>query len=419
MGDDEAIQLFSSNCRIHRSLGHAPGHWNVYFAPANKQSSSRTQVSCVPSHLLCFIAKIWRRLGAAKRSLRLSWEGSSIALHLHRLQFSVTVLDSWHRNAHMPFFTRSVIGASVLVCLVFLLLAAPGTAIPSSQCLEHVKQSQQSTGRLWLNSCRRPICGSLDTNNNLSAFMDRLSDSCRRIMSTYSDPSMSRKLMARIQEEEAHSIISFPYAPSWFTERSHSFQRCSTSPEASFATNPVVVESNGDHAANFAMCTVPKAGCTLLRSLLFALTRDNSRPVSFRSSAVHSAKYPTVWHYHPKSDFPDTYPTFVIGRNPYIRLVSGFLDKMVVTAPSSHDWVVMQRVNQDLHRHKNDVFEATPESFREFVLLMTQATKRNQHFDTAVDVCGMSQFPYRYVSSLQQLLQHPWIYICDHSDACG
>ena len=84
--------------------------------------------------------------------------------------------------------------------------------------------------------------------------------------------------------------------------------------------------------------------------------------------------------------------------SPYIRLVSGFLDKMVIS-PEGHDWVIMQRVNQDLHRHKNDGFEATPESFKEFVVLMTQATKRNQHFDTAVNVCGMSQFPYRCATS--------------------
>ena len=204
--------------------------------------------------------------------------------------------------------------------------------------------------------------------------------------------------MARIQEEEEHSMSSFPYTPTWFTGRSQSWQKCSTSPEASFATNPVVVESSGGQIANFAMCTVPKAGCTLVRTLLYALTRDTSRPVSFHSSTVHGEKYPTIWHYHPNTDFPDTYPTFVVGRNPYIRLVSGFLDKMVIS-PEGHDWVIMQRVNQDLHRHKNDGFEATPESFKEFVVLMTQATKRNQHFDTAVNVCGMTQFPYRYASS--------------------
>ena len=288
--------------------------------------------------------------------------------------------------------------AGILRWLLVVGLLTPIRAVPSSDCLANLDGSQAESGRRWLSSCRRPVCGSLDTSNNLSSFMDRLSSSCRTVMSGYSDPGMSRKLMARIQEEEEHSMSSFPYTPTWFTGRSQSWQKCSTSPEASFATNPVVVESSGGQIANFAMCTVPKAGCTLVRTLLYALTRDTSRPVSFHSSTVHGEKYPTIWHYHPNTDFPDTYPTFVVGRNPYIRLVSGFLDKMVIS-PEGHDWVIMQRVNQDLHRHKNDGFEATPESFKEFVVLMTQATKRNQHFDTAVNVCGMSQFPYRCATS--------------------
>jgi hypothetical protein len=280
------------------------------------------------------------------------------------------------------------------VCVLAPLLVTLSLAVPSSDCLVNVDQVQALTGRRWLSSCRRPVCGSLDTSN-ISPFMDRLSESCRAIMSRYSDPSMSRKLMDRIKKEEEHSVTSFPYAPSWFTERTQPWQRCSASPEASFATNPVIVQSSKSQFSNFAMCTVPKAGCTLVRTLLYVLTRGISQPVSFHSSAVHGANYPTIWHYYPKSDFPDTYPTFVVGRNPYIRLVSGFLDKMVIK-PENHDWVVMQRVNQDLHRHKEEGFEATPESFKEFVVLMSQARKRNQHFDTAVNVCGMTQFPYRY-----------------------
>lgn len=94
---------------------------------------------------------------------------------------------------------------------------------------------------------------------------------------------------------------------------------------------------------------------------------------------------------------------FVIGRNPYIRLVSGFLDKMVVSN-DAHDWRIMKRVNLELGRGPGDAFVATVESFSEFVRLLAGAAKRNQHFDTAANVCGIHRYAYRHAAAFARLL---------------
>jgi len=73
---------------------------------------------------------------------------------------------------------------------------------------------------------------------------------------------------------------------------------------------------------------------------------------------------------------------------------AGFLDKMVVSK-HQHDWVIMERVNTDLNVPKNTRFKPTKESFTTFVHLLEMSSQRNPHFDTAVNVCYMAQFPYR------------------------
>jgi hypothetical protein len=84
---------------------------------------------------------------------------------------------------------------------------------------------------------------------------------------------------------------------------------CKSDAAAHFPTNPVVVESK--LAANFAMCSVPKAGCSLLRSLLYVLTHPAAETAKFGAFKVHSVPYPTIWHYRAAdhSVLQDTYPT--------------------------------------------------------------------------------------------------------------
>jgi Sulfotransferase family len=102
-------------------------------------------------------------------------------------------------------------------------------------------------------------------------------------------------------------------------------------------TRPPRVQRAG--AKPFALATIPKVGCSNLRKLLQVLIKDEPRrralPPSHAwhipSEEIHNIHLPTVWHYdhEPRVDLSGRLPTFIVGRNPYVRLLSGFLDKMV------------------------------------------------------------------------------------------
>lgn len=183
------------------------------------------------------------------------------------------------------------------------------SAVSSRLCVDIIAKLQHGVDSGRITECR-PLCGLLDTNNYSISFMDRLSPSCQSVMSRYKGRSSSSIAVspAHLANHTSHRLPP-------------PVHDCGQVRKASAATNPVVIET--DDVAHFVMCTVPKAGCTLLRSLLFALTRDTQGGVSFRNSVVHDTAYPTAWHYKSETDLVDTYPTFVVGRNPYIRLVSG------------------------------------------------------------------------------------------------
>ena len=47
------------------------------------------------------------------------------------------------------------------------------------------------------------------------------------------------------------------------------------------------------------------------------------------SMQVHANYYPTAWHYEQSSeDLSGRLPSFIVGRNPYVKLLSGYLDKL-------------------------------------------------------------------------------------------
>lgn len=69
----------------------------------------------------------------------------------------------------------------------------------------------------------------------------------------------------------------------------------------------------------------------------------------------------------------------------------------MVVSTDTHDWVIMKRVNQDLGVPEETQFEATKESFKKFVQLLSVAKNINPHFDTAYNVCYMSEVSYRCV----------------------
>lgn len=333
------------------------------------------------------------------------------------------------------------------------------------------------------------ICGEIP--DSPVQFTSRLSDQCAALFDSYQS-SWSKLGMSNLV--------------------SHDPLRPCDKKAAHSANNPVLVSSNT--TATFALCTVPKSGCSNIRKLLFALVTDPIPPemdAMTQFSKPHHFKYPTVWFYDvPSNDsqtpastaamsrrlanapdghihwqpqtlqqqpassstaaaaavpqhrtqleevaalsiassidddttavpetaatstaqsapdpaaaipastalpttpsvaprrLPPHVPTFAIGRNPYLRLLSGFRDKMVAN-PSRRDTWTSNAVNTHFGLPPETTWEDTPEAFRRFVHALWErgVSSVDTHFQPAVNVCGGAHnFRYDYYLRLEDL----------------
>jgi hypothetical protein len=278
---------------------------------------------------------------------------------------------------------------------LLLLCSSYAAAISSRACKATVGRAyEQYKGS---KGCRMPICGALDQDKRRTSFLERLPRQCRAVMERYRVPP----------SDSVHH--GFPRPP-WAAKPLQT--RCATSRPSWFPTNPVVVES--PDAANFIMCTVPKVACSSFRKLLNTVIRspDPAEPTTWdQIMKAHFDYYPTVWHYtQTHGNLTDTYPTFTVGRNPYVRLLSGFLNKMVFNphANEPHDAVNLRDVNLGFGRHPDAFFWGTRESFSQFIDLLIKkgTTDINDHFKQASLVCDGGQFQYEYYLRLEDM--HEW-----------
>ena len=194
--------------------------------------------------------------------------------------------------------------------MFFQALCLPVNGLSSQQCLSALQQAIQRYGEG--NNCHRTMCGSLDTSSNLEEFSHRMSPQCQAKMFEYRRPE---PLTSPISTPDGDapwrtSMLRSQLAKDLSSEdsRQPAWDRCSTGFAGRFASNPVVVENHV--SANFVMCTIPKAGCTLLRSLLYVLTHPEEETRSFGHPRVHEVAYPTAWHYRNGGKHEsETYPT--------------------------------------------------------------------------------------------------------------
>ena len=200
--------------------------------------------------------------------------------------------------------------------------------------------------------------------------------------------------------------------------------------------------------ATFVMCTVPKVGSTNTRKLLNTIISDPDPLILDAFEQIqnsHKAKYPNVGHfgvpdddpattlwqpktrpgapgskYKPPSTVPDDVPMFTIGRNPYVRLVSGYRNKMVIS-PRQHDVWTRKLVNRDLGMPEETEWADTAADFRAFVRALAAMPKFrsiNSHFRPSVPVCaGPQNFRYDYYLRLEELEQ--WLPCWMHGLALG
>jgi Sulfotransferase family len=207
-------------------------------------------------------------------------------------------------------------------------VASPA-ALLSSQCRLRAVAAWQARKRNGTAPCG-PYCGPLPTASSVALpFLERLMPACQDTMARYAAPG---------------------HAPTGRMRDMPPLVDCAATDRALGATAPVVVHRGGIEPFIFA--TVPKAGCTNLRKLLATLIKlepfrhlPDLRPgrnvtgIPRAHADVHDARFPTVFHYEPlEGDLRGHIPTFVVSRNPYERLVSGFLDKMT----TDHDPYIKQ-----------------------------------------------------------------------------
>ena len=124
--------------------------------------------------------------------------------------------------------------------------------------------------------------------------------------------------------------------------------------------------------------------------------------------AAHFDQYPTVWHYRKRHhNLTNTHPSFILGRNPYVRVLSGFLNKMVIDPKPKepHDMQTLRDTNRALGRVSNSSFAPTVESFAHFLDLLEErgTIDINDHFQQAALVCDGGQFQYEYYLRLEDM----------------
>lgn len=147
-------------------------------------------------------------------------------------------------QSEMAWPTGSLISISIVFFWCFSVLRC-ALALTSDGCM-----------RAWpgfLKKCVKPSCGYVEESLTEENFIDSLTPACHAILQQFSG--------------REQVIESLP-----IRERT-----CPTYEQASRPTNPVVVQT--DVTPTFVMCTVPKAGCSQLRTLLLVMTRCGALPV--------------------------------------------------------------------------------------------------------------------------------------------
>lgn len=317
-------------------------------------------------------------------------------------------------------------------------------ALSSHDCA--VRLAESTADQRQASCGGEPLCGDFPESPPDISFKDRLSPKCAALLRTYRSPWPRRGITA----------------PS--VARANLARRVCPLATSGNAGSPVVVSSNT--SATFVMCTVPKIGSTNTRKLLSTVISDPD-PIPLdafeQTQRAHQFEYPNVGHfrvradastgtppqlrrslqadgdaasgdsaklwqptptartplqggsgtqawsptgYKPPGTVPEDVPTFTIGRNPYVRLLSGYRNKMVVRA-GQHDQWTRKYVNQELGVPEDTDWDDTAAGFSAFVRAMSTMPRFaaiNSHFRSSVRVCsGAAGFVYDYYLRLEDL----------------
>lgn len=109
----------------------------------------------------------------------------------------------------------------------------------------------------------------------------------------------------------------------------------------------------------------------------------------------------------PPPRIPATVPSFIIGRNPYVRLLSGFLDKMTHN-PELADTYTHGAVNRHLGLPPHALWTPTFSSFHSFVRTLARrgVADVDPHFRPVIAACAAT-FRFDYYLPLEDI--HRWL----------
>ena len=133
------------------------------------------------------------------------------------------------------------------------------------------------------------------------------------------------------------------------------------------------------------------------------------------NSATHLALHTkhgcaqTVWQYEiDNRDLSGSLPSFIVGRNPYVRLLSGFLDKLVARqlgGAYKSQWNLWN-TNEQLGRPRESPFEASPAGFAQFVRALSVrgvTDNINVHWRMTSRACDLHSWRYEYYLQLERI----------------
>lgn len=123
-------------------------------------------------------------------------------------------------------------------------LAWTGQPLSSRNCVQRIASTKEQRG----DGCVTPVCGALNTTGD--PFEEQLTPSCRAVLDKYAAKDLS------LSWADSPALDETP--------------ECRTFPSSQYPTNPVVVQNK--ITSSFGFCSVPKAACSQIRSLLFVMT---------------------------------------------------------------------------------------------------------------------------------------------------
>ena len=152
---------------------------------------------------------------------------------------------------------------------------------------------------------------------------------------------------------------------------------------------------------NYLYVNVPKAACTTIRKLLIDAEFGEVRPYAERSDTLHYNEFLpflNVWqlgdferYLHIRKPF-----VFTFVRNPYTRLLSAYLDKIVGRKPERN--VILRQLGRS-HRPEEDI------SFADFVktVCTTPPTYQNAHWRPQYDQTFQEGLTYDLIGRFENL----------------